>query len=296
VHHKIHLVELSRRSPMHRALLLALCLVVPVFGTGCQQLIQLIGAVAGGGLGGGGFNPGSLGGGGLGGSLPPGLLNGNSGPLSPNSTLPPPPGGQRAAQEILREYGVPVTGSGATAENLANVALAMSRYKREHLQGLRQIDIPAVQSHNLNGLWQSRGGGAKITLWAHQRRRTQVLKHTAAHEIGHHVTLLSRRNVLGQNFSYALGSGPNAIPRSYAATNWREKVADNLAFILLGNDNERRPAPQWRPTVRAMQIVEQEFGRSASNPGTSPGTQIAGTNTPTSQSTPRPGTGASGTS
>lgn len=264
----------QRRQTSERArarlVVYALLLVLAPASTGCQQLMSILGSLVGGGGIGGGFNGGGglpglggggLGGGGLGGGLP-GLINGpGTGPLSPTSALPPPSSGTVPAQQLEQTYGVRITGSGATAENLQKLALGMSRYKREHFRGLAQLDLPAVRSHNLNGLWQSRGGQCKVTVWAHTGRRSQIYKNTVVHEIGHHVSLFSRRQVLGQPLSNAIGTGQNAFPRNYARKNWKEKVADNLAFILLGQDADYRAARTWQPTQAAMSIIRQEFGR-----------------------------------
>lgn len=238
---------------------------------GAMLALAGCGALGGGGLLGsllGGAGPGFTGGsgGGLGPASPGSIPNLQTGGLTPNpapsSMLPPPPQSQAAAAEILQRYGVRISGSGATPENLQQVATGLRHYKPEQLQGLGNIDIPAVQSHNLNGLWEG-GGSARITYWAHQSRRPQVLLHTVAHELGHHVTLQGRRD-FGQAFNQALGEYSSSIPRSYAGTNWREKVADNLAFILLGSSSELQPQAQWRPPAPAMQLVQTEFaGRPA---------------------------------
>ncbi len=266
---------------------LATSLVAPLlFASGCRQIMAVLGSLLGGGAG-GGFNGAGTGGGGLG-SLP-GLLGGAGGPLSPSSSLPPPTQSAAQVQEILQRYGIQVTGSGATPENVDTLLQGMQHYNAEHFRGLRQFDIPSVPSHNLNGLWQSSGGSAKITLWAHTSRRKQVSRHTVTHEIGHHASLFSRGEVLGQPLSNALGNGENAFPRDYARTNWREKVADNLAFILLGPQSEMRPASSWRPTQQAMDLISGEFRRNGGTPpaqGTPPAT---GAVDPGSSSAPRPG-------
>lgn len=249
------------RTAILRRGALALLLPALLCLTGCRLLEDLLDLLADAAAA-GAFRPGSQVGGGAGATGIPNLLGGaGAGGPSPGSSLPPPTGGAVPAAKLQETYGIRITGSGATPENLEKVAFGLARYNREHLQGIEHIDIPSVPSHNLNGLWEMSGGIAKITYWAHTNRRDQVFKTTVVHEIGHHASLSSRAEVLGDPLSMALGEGDDAFPTDYSRTSEAEKLAENLAFILCGNEAESAPYPEWKPSARAMEIVRTEFRR-----------------------------------
>lgn len=248
-------MALTRRS-FKSALLFVLTLsVLP--NTGCKfaQIIQMIMSAVGGGGGLPGF-----GGGGGGGSLLPGGLGGGgaSGPLSPTSTLPPPPESTKKAQEIMAAYGVPVMGAQATPDKMDLIAYGLRHYKREHCQGLRQINVVNYEQEGLMGLWTSNGQGAQIFYYVHPHWSTPLSAHTVVHELGHHTTLFSREQ-WGNQLSAAIGTGANSYPSQYSKTSDAEKLAENTTFVLLGNNVEKRPLPNWALTVQAKQLYDQEF-------------------------------------
>lgn len=276
------------RDPMRRgpaALLLAATLMV----TGCPP-----GGAPTGGSGGGGSAgvPPATSGGGRGSTTPgtgsSGVSNGSGtqtpapppviaqpGPRPvqtppPSSTLPPPTSSQQLVQEIRDRWGVPVTGAGATIENLETVKRGLEEFLPEHTRGsLTRLDLPVHRGlQSLQGYWQTfNGRTAEITVYAQTGRPNQVGLHTVAHEVGHHMTLLSRKS-WGTQFDRALGTGSGAYATDYSRTSSAEKMAESLSMSLLGADSDRWPyrLRSWNPSTAARSLVNEEFGARVAVP------------------------------
>lgn len=213
-------------------------------------------------LGGGGRSGGSAGGSGSGGTSGGGSTTSSPGRgQPPTSTLPPPASAAELAARIQETYGVVVTGPGASEANLSQIERSLEEFQVGHTRGLTSINVPLVHGlQSLQGLWETRNGRtAKITVWAQTGRPDQVTLHTMVHELGHHMTLLSRRS-WGDRFDGALGRSSTAFPSSYSRTSPEEKMAENLAFSLLGDEVDQRPLSGWNPSGSARDLMNQEFG------------------------------------
>lgn len=260
----------------HRALF---ALVAPTFLTlgltGCQGNLAGLGGLLqgalGGGLGGGlagltgsgsgtgGFQPGPYSPFGSSGGGLPGLNAPGTPSNSPSSLLPAPQASAGSAQRILAAYQVPVQGAGATPEIMNVIADGLRHYKPENLRGLARINVLSSGGGSTAGMWYMDGGPAQIDLYAHAGWGEPVSLHTVTHELGHHWSLMANE-ADGNAFDQALGNGPNGHVSEYSYNTTEDKLAEAVAFMLIGYDKaEQRPLPQWNPSQEAFAVVQRSI-------------------------------------
>jgi hypothetical protein len=279
------------------ALLSLLC----IFATGCQVDPNALGGLGGlGGGYGGGFGGGGLGGGlgglgggggfggsnfnnpgytpftgagGLGGLGPRSPTGGGfgggygnlntpgTGGLPPRGALPPPRAIPGQYAQVFRKYGVQVDGPGAGNPNaLETVSQALQHYNVNNTRGLRAIHLLTSSGSSMTGLWMSKGSYCEINLYGRNRPQPVGMR-TAVHELGHHWSLYSDRQA-GNAFDQALGNGAQAYVSPYAQKSRSEKLAEAVAFLLVGPQvfrQEMSILPGFRPSQQAVGIVQQRI-------------------------------------
>ena len=220
-----------------------------------------------GGLGGGSpLSPGgsSFGGGlgGLGGGGGYGNLNTpGAGGLPPRGTLPAPRTIPGQYAQVFQKYGVQVDGPGAGNPNaLETVSQALQHYSVANTRGLRSIHLLTSSGSSMTGLWMSKGSYCEINYYGRNRPQPVGMR-TAVHEIGHHWSLYSDRQA-GNAFDQALGNGAQAYVSPYAQKSRSEKLAEAVAFLLVGPQvfrQEMSILPGFRPSQQAVSIVQQRI-------------------------------------
>lgn len=224
---------------------------------------------SGGGYGyGGGFGGSSGGGGGA--FTPPALTGlagappaintpGGSGPRSPTSLLPAPQAGSATAQKIFAAYKIPIYGAGASPAVLDVVADGLRHYRPENLAGLDRIVIQSRQGGSLDGQWSTDGQLTQVELIAHQGRQEPVTLHTVTHEFGHHWSLFTDEQG-ARAFDQALGDSAAAYVSEYAYNQWEDKLAEAVAYMLIGYDKaEQPPLAAWNPPQQAFAVLERQI-------------------------------------
>lgn len=256
--------------------------------TGCRlaQVAPLLTALGGGGPAGSGGAPG------LGGAFTSASLLGSAGAppqLQGPGVAGPAPGAMAvpadaaaAAAQFQQTYGVRLTGNGVNPRNIQAVVQGIQYYDRQQLAGLSSIELIEVgrakstAAGDKSGLWTGAsgggflsgflggggGGGGTVQLYGYSN--LPIHPHAACHEVGHHVTLMSRKSAFGDPFLAALSSGGNPVVTSYAKSSQSELMAENLSAMLLGPGNLKWSVyGSWSPAPAARSLVQQEFGRLA---------------------------------
>lgn len=192
---------------------------------------------------------------------PPSLAGaGGASRAGPTSKLPPPADSSDLVSSLEGRYQLRILGPGASPDNLKLLERGLADFRPEQLAGLAEINFPLVRGvQPLQGLWESDGRRATIKLYAQAGRPRQVFLHTISHELGHQTSLLSRRT-WGSALDRALGEVTASYPSEYSRTQSAEKVAETIAFSLLGPEDEQRPLPSWNPSLAARDLLRQEFG------------------------------------
>jgi hypothetical protein len=184
---------------------------------------------------------------------------GSSGPRSPSSLLPAPQAGSATAQKILAAYKIPIYGAGASPAVMDVVADGLRHYSTQNLQGLSRIVIHSRSGGSLDGQWSSDGQGAEVELIAHVNRSQPVTLHTVTHELGHHWSLFSDEQG-GKVFDQALGNNAAAYVSEYAHNEWSDKIAEAVAYMLIGYDKaEQPPLRAWNPSPQAFEVLNQRI-------------------------------------
>lgn len=272
------------RTPLASQLRVLLLSLLALVATGCRLDPNALGSLGGnpyGGYGGGGY--GGLGGYGGGGNFnspgytpfgspqsPSGSGFGGGygnlntpgvGGLPPRGTLPAPQTIPGQYAQIFQKYGVVVDGPGAGNQNaLETVSQALQHYSVQNTRGLRAIHLLTSSGSSMTGLWMSRGQYCEINYYGRNRPQPVGMR-TAVHELGHHWSLFSDRQA-GDAFDQALGNGPQAYVSPYSQKSRSEKLAEAVAFLLVGPQvfsQEMSILPGFSPSQQAVSIVQQRI-------------------------------------
>lgn len=191
---------------------------------------------------------------------PPVAGPGRSSSQPPSSQLPPPQDSLDLAASLERRYGIDIRGPGATAQHLGTLERALQDYRPDQLRGLSVVNFPLVQGQQgLLGLWQSNGFRSEISLYVQTGRFPQLGLHTASHELGHQISLMTEKS-WGDRLDLALGQAASSFPSSYSRSSSAEKLAENIAYGLLGGESEERALGGWRPNAQATELLRQQYG------------------------------------
>lgn len=210
---------------------------------------------------------------------------------SPGANLPVPEVLSEAATAFTSETGILLLGEAFTADRLAIVRRVLGEYDVPvHLEELRVIswtghidNVPDGEEpdeegeyDDPGGLWIVRGKRpidsgsteakpARIRMFAYhgggREYDTDRAEWDLHHEIGHHVTLNSRGVPFGRPFLAALQASPVAEPTSYAETNERELMAENIETMMMGHPRPGKTfRDTWEPNGDALRLFSEEFG------------------------------------
>jgi hypothetical protein len=173
----------------------------------------------------------------------------------------------------MQRYGVSVTGSGATSENLTRLEEGLRYYNAsQHLRGLRRIELvdslttPTGVPQGVLGVWIPEAGGAVIKLFAGQALGTRgrvIDRHSVVHELAHHVCEGSQPQ-FGQRLLQVAQGGVQPVPTEYAMTSNAEFQAEVTSTHLRG-PAQTIPGYRYdyRPAPALVSLVRQNFARTA---------------------------------
>lgn len=195
--------------------------------TGCKKLQGILKLLGGGS--GTKLNASTL----AGGNNPLGGLFGQGAQTpSPSAAVPAPAGSAATVNQIKQQYGLEITGACAEGQPLETFKDVIGRMKPGRFGDLQRIDMPCSPNQALKGTWSRVGRRSKITFYVQKGKSKPLTKHTASHELFHHLTLAPENRDFGNQAAGSSGNTPANCPSSYCNTNEDERIAEITSFCF----------------------------------------------------------------